>query len=136
MKIILDCNIWISFLIGHQAQFVQQILTDTRIDVYVCDELLEEIHNVSSRPKIRTRIGDDELDDFFRIIYAFCRMANIEQKAQSEIRDPKDLYLLSLAESIEADYIVSGDADLIELKQHKTTKMMSLADFKAKLLDN
>lgn len=136
MKIILDCNIWISFLIGHQAQFVQQILTDTRIDVYVCDELLEEIHNVSSRPKIRTRISDEELDDFFRIIYAFCRMADIEQEAQSKIRDPKDLYLLSLAESIEADYIVSGDADLIELKQHKTTKMMSLADFKAKLLDN
>ena len=136
MKIILDCNIWISFLIGHQAQFVQQILTDTRIDVYVCDELLEEIHNVSSRDKIRTRVSNEELDDFFRIIYAFCRMANIEQKAQSEIRDPKDLYLLSLAESIEADYIVSGDADLIELKQHKTTKMMSLADFKAKLLDN
>lgn len=136
MKIILDCNIWISFLIGHQAQFVQQILTDTRIDVYVCDELLEEIHNVSSRDKIRTRVSNEELDDFFRIIYAFCRIANIEQKAQSEIRDPKDLYLLSLAESIEADYIVSGDADLIELKQHKTTKMMSLADFKAKLLDN
>ena len=136
MKIILDCNIWISFLIGHQAQFVQQILTDTRIDVYVCDELLEEIHNVSSRDKIRTRVSNEELDDFFRIIYAFCRMANIEQKAQSEIRDPKDLYLLSLAESIEADYIISGDADLIELKQHKTTKMMSLADFKAKLLDN
>lgn len=136
MKIILDCNIWISFLIGHQAQFVQQILTDTRIDVYVCDELLEEIHNVSSRDKIRTRVSNEELDDFFRIIYAFCRMANIEQKAQSEIRDPKDLYLLSLAESIEADYIISGNADLIELKQHKTTKMMSLADFKAKLLDN
>ena len=136
MKIILDCNIWISFLIGHQAQFVQQILTDTRIDVYVCDELLEEIHNVSSRDKIRTRVNNEELDDFFHIIYAFCRMANIEQKAQSEILDPKDLYLLSLAESIEADYIVSGDADLIELKQHKTTKMMSLADFKAKLLDN
>ena len=136
MRIILDCNIWISFLIGHQAKSIQQILTDTRFEVYICDELLEEIHDVCSRPKIRTRISDEELDDFFHIIYAFCRMANIEQKAQSEILDPKDLYLLSLAESIEADYIVSGDADLIELKQHKTTKMMSLADFKAKLLDN
>ena len=43
MKIILDCNIWISFLIGHQAQLIQKILTDTRFDVYVCDELLEEM---------------------------------------------------------------------------------------------
>ena len=135
MKIILDCNIWISFLIGHQTQLVQQILTDTRFDVFVCDELMEEIHSVSSRPKIRTRIGDDELDDFFRIIYAFCRMAKIGQKAQSEIRDPKDLYLLSLAESIDADFIVSGDADLLDLKRHKQTKLLKLADFR-KLMEN
>lgn len=135
MKIILDCNIWISFLIGHQAQLVQQILTDTRFDVYACDELLEEIHDVCSRDKIRTRVTDEELDDFFRIIYAFCHMAKIEQKAQSEIRDPKDLYLLSLAESTEANYIVSGDSDLLDLQQHKQTKMLKLSDFK-KLLEN
>ena len=135
MKIILDCNIWISFLIGHQAQLVQQILMDTRFDVYVCDELLEEIHNVSSRPKIRTRISDEELDDFFRIIYAFCHIEKIERQAQSEIRDPKDLYLLSLAESIEADFIISGDADLLDLIQYKQTKLLKLADFR-KFLEN
>ena len=136
MKIILDCNIWISFLIGHQTNPIQQILTDMRFDVYACDELLEEIHEVSSRPKILTRIGNDELDDFFRIIYAFCQMAKIERQAQSKIRDPKDLYLLSLAESIEADYIVSGDADLLDLQQHGQTKMIKLVDFKAKFLEN
>ena len=136
MKIILDCNIWISFLIGHQTQLVKQILTDMRFDVYVCDELLEEIHDVSSRPKIRTRISDEELDDFFRIIYAFCRKAKIEQQAQSEIRDPKDLYLLSLSEKVNADFLVSGDIDLLELQQHGQTKMITLAEFKAKLLDN
>jgi hypothetical protein len=136
MKIILDCNIWISFLIGHQTNSIQQILTDMRFDVYICDELLEEIHEVSSRPKILTRIGNDELDDFFRIIYAFCQMAKIERQAQSKIRDPKDLYLLSLAESIEADYIVSGDADLLDLQQHGQTKMIKLVDFKARFLEN
>lgn len=135
MKVILDCNIWISFLIGHQAKSIQQILTDTRFDVYICDELLEEIHDVCSRPKIRTRISDEELDDFFRIIYAFCHMAKIEQKALSEIRDPKDLYLLSLAESINANCIVSGDADLLDLKRHKQTKLLKLVDFR-KFLEN
>ena len=133
MKIILDCNIWISLLIGHQALLVRQILTDMRFDVYACDELLEEIHDVCSREKIRTRVTDEEMDDFFRIIYAFSHIAKIEQKAQSEIRDPKDLYLLSLAESIEADCIVTGDNDLLELKQHKQTQMIKLADFRNSL---
>ncbi len=47
------------------------------------------------------------------------------------IRDPKDLYLLSLAETIGADYIVSGDADLTDLGQYHQTRIMKLADFKA-----
>lgn len=37
MKVILDCNIWISFLIGHQASLMQRILTDFRIDVLTCE---------------------------------------------------------------------------------------------------
>lgn len=122
-------------MIGRQASLVQRILTDNRFDVYVCEELLEEIHNVCSRDKIRVRVSEEELDDFVRIIYAFCRLAKIEQKAQSEIRDPKDLYPLSLAESINADYIVSGDYDLIDLKQQGQTKMMTLAEFRTKLLE-
>ena len=47
------------------------------------------------------------------------------------IRDPKDLYLLSLAETIGANYIVSGDADLTDLVQYDQTRIMKLADFKA-----
>ena len=133
MKVILDCNIWISFLIGHQASLMQRILTDFRIDVLTCEELLNEIQEVSERPKIRSHVSDEELEEFFRIIYAFGKMLNITTNSEATIRDPKDLYLLSLAESTEADYIVSGDADLLELKQHKLSKMISLAEFKTML---
>ena len=133
MKVILDCNIWISFLIGHQASLMQRILTDFRIDVLTCEELLNEIQVVSERPKIRSHVSDEELEEFFRIIYAFGKMVNITTNSEAAIRDPKDLYLLSLAESTKADYIVSGDADLLELKQHKLTKMISLAEFRTML---
>lgn len=135
MKVILDCNIWISFLIGHQAEWMGCFLTDPRFEVYVCDALLDEIGDVGNRPKIRARIDETELEDLFRIVYAYCRIAKIESQAQSNIRDPKDLYLLSLAESVGADYIVSGDADLLALQKHKNTKMMSLADFKTMVTD-
>ena len=66
------------------------------------------------------------------IINAFCQFAIISTEAPATaIRDPKDLYLLSLAETIGADYIVSGDADLTDLGQYNQTKIMKLADFKA-----
>ena len=94
MKVIIDTNLWISFLIGHQTQLVRRMLTDLRFDVYVCSRLIEEIRDVASR-------------------------------------DPKDLYLLALADTIGADYIVSGDADLTDLGQYNQARIMKLADFKA-----
>ena len=132
MKVIIDTNLWISFLIGHQTQLVRQMLTDLRFDVYVCSRLIEEIRDVASRDKIRKYVSESDLDDLLAIINAYCQFATIEAEvAPTAIRDPKDLYLLALADTIGADYIVSGDADLTDLGQYNQARIMKLADFKA-----
>ena len=132
MKVIIDTNLWISFLIGHQTQLVRRMLTDMRYDVYVCARLIEEIRDVANRDKIRKYVTPSDIDDLLAIINAFCQFAVIHTEAPATaIRDPKDLYLLSLAETIGADYIVSGDADLTDLAQYHQTRIMTIADFKA-----
>ncbi len=131
MKVIIDTNLWISFLIGHQTQLVRRMLTDLRFDVYVCIRLIEEIRDVASRDKIAKFLKPTDLDDLLAIIHAFCKYSTINvETPSSAVRDPKDLYLLQLAETIGADYIVSGDADLTDLGQHQQTKIVKLADFK------
>ena len=130
MKVILDCNIWISFLLSRQDCLLKKMLMDTRFDIYICEELLSEIINVARRDKIRKRVSENELQQLLRIIDAFCKKTTISQIAESIIRDPKDLYLLSLAETIDANYIVSGDKDLTDLNQHLKTRIVKLADFK------
>ena len=131
-KVIIDTNLWISFLIGHQAGLVRRMLIDLRFDVYVCAQLIEEIRNVANRDKIRKHLGPNDLDDLLDIINAFCQFALIEADiSPMAIRDPKDLYLLALADTIGADYIVSGDADLTDLGQYNQTRIIKLADFKA-----
>ena len=130
MKVILDCNIWISFLLSRQDCLLRRMLMDTRFDICICEELLAEIVNVARRDKIRKRVREAELQQLLKIIDAFCEKTTISQIAESIIRDPKDLYLLSLAETIDANYIVSGDKDLTDLNQHLKTRIVKLADFK------
>ena len=130
MKVILDCNIWISFLLSRQDCLLRRMLMDTRFDICICEELLAEIVNVARRDKIRKRVSEAELQQLLKIIDAFCEKTTIDNIAESIIRDPKDLYLLSLAETIDADYIVSGDKDLTDLNQHLRTRIIKLADFK------
>ena len=135
MKVIIDTNLWISFLIGHQTQVVRRMLTYVRFDVYVCERLIEEIRHVASRDKIRKRVTPADVEDLLSIIHAFCQFATIQLEVpQSAVRDPKDLYLLALAETIDADYIVSGDADLTDIGHYLQTKIVKLADFKAMML--
>ena len=135
MRIILDTNIWISFLIGHRLPEIRKIVTDERFDVFVCPQLMEEIIDVASRDKISKHLGPSDLDDLLAIINAFCQFTTISTEvAPTAVRDPKDLYLLALADTIGADFIVSGDADLTELKQHNQTRIVKLADFKAMML--
>ena len=130
MKVILDCNIWISFLLSRQDCLLRRMLMDTRFDIYMCEELLTEIVNVARRDKIKKRVSETELQQLLKIIDAFCEKTTIEHIAESIIRDPKDLYLLSLAETIDADYLVSGDKDLTDLNQHLRTRIIKLVDFK------
>ncbi len=130
MKVILDCNIWISFLLGKQHGLLKKVLTDMRFDVYVCRELLQEIADVACRDKIRKRVSEEELRQLFKIIDAYCYYEEISTKVVTGVRDPKDLYLLSFAQEITADYIVSGDKDLTDLECYQQTKILKLTEFK------
>ena len=130
-KVIIDTNLWISFLLGHQVQFVRRVLTDLRFEVYVCARLIEEIRDVASRDKICKHLGSNDLDDLLAILNAFCQFVVIESEVSpTAVRDPKDLYLLALADTIGADYIVSGDADLTDLGEYHQARIIKLDDFK------
>ena len=134
MKVIFDCNIWVSFLIGHYLTEVREMLTSPTMAVYSCPQLMAEVVDVTGRDKIRRYVTDADVEDLLRIIRAYCRNVELVHEATSAVRDPKDLYLLSLAETVGADCLVSGDSDLLVLGQHKNTRLIKLSDFR-RLID-
>lgn len=129
MKIIIDTNLWISFMLGHKIATMRTLLTHTAVEIYVCRELLDEIQDVSSREKIRKYIHSEDVNDTLKLIHLYGKYVAIQTRSQSSIRDPKDLYLLSLADTIKANYIVTGDKDLLVLEKHNRTRIISITEF-------
>ena len=43
------------------------------------------------------------------------------------ILEPKDSYLLAMAEASQARFLVSGDKELLRLKRHKSTRSITPA---------
>ena len=50
-RVIVDTNCWISFLIGKRLSSLVDLLSNERVRLVVCDELLEEIREVTKRRK-------------------------------------------------------------------------------------
>lgn len=50
-----------------------------------------------------------------------------------ESREPKDNFLLDLIEFSNADFLVTGDKDLLELNPFKTTQILTPAEFEKQL---
>ena len=92
---------------------------------YVCKELIGEYKAVVQRPKLKKYIGEKDVLDTLELMSLYC----IEKPAVSPIRDVKDLYLLSLADTIPADYIISGDKDLLVLGKHNETRILDYNSF-------
>lgn len=129
MKVILDTNIWISFLLGKRLSILREIVDMEEVDIYVSDELLAELRSVAFRPKFQGKIDFQSVLNLFELINAKCKIIEGYKDAGSAIRDIKDLYLLSMAESIPADYLVTGDDDLLVLRNHLGTKIITFAEF-------
>ena len=60
-------------------------------------------------------------------------MTDITIEAKSPIRDIKDIYLLSMAESVPVDYIISGDKDLTDLGSHAGIPILKYSEFLEKI---
>jgi len=118
MRILFDTNLLISFMIGRRLASLREVLYRHDVEVYVSEQELDEIRNVIERPKFDKLISQETRYYFFEMVYDVCLFTDITVNAISPIRDPKDLYLLSMAESVPVDYIVSGDSDLTDLGQH------------------
>ena len=118
MKVLFDTNLWISFMIGKRLSSLADVLCRHDVEVYVSEQLLDEIRGVIAREKFDKLISTETRYYFFEMVYDICLFTDINVEAKSDIRDPKDLFILSMAESVPVDYIISGDRDLTDMKQH------------------
>lgn len=133
MKVLFDTNLWISFMIGKRLSSFADVLCNHDIQVYMSEQLLNEIQTVIARPKFNSIISIESRQAFIDMVDNICYWTPITIQAKSPIRDIKDLFILSMAESVPVDYIVSGDKDLTVLKSHAGIPIISYSDFLTKL---
>lgn len=123
-KIILDTNLWISFLISSNFTEIDALIQKREIIFLFSDESLKEFIEVVQRPKFKKFFSRKDVEKLLDTFDQYALLINVESRIEI-CRDPKDNFLLNLAVDGKADFLVTGDQDLLVLGKIKTTEILT-----------
>ena len=130
-RIIIDTNLWISFLITKKESTLDKIFSNDLVVLLYSQELIDEFITVAKRPNFTKYFSTDDLQ---RLLLSISRRAIfIEVTSLIDIcRDPKDNFLLALSKDGKASHLITGDKDLLELKKIGKTKILPMREYLAR----
>jgi len=127
-KLILDTNLWISFLISRRYNQLDNLLDSGKIVFIFSHESIEEFITVANRPKFKKYFSDSDLNELIRQFDKYGKLVKVKTQL-SLCRDIKDNFLLNLAVDSNANYLITGDLDLLILKKVHNTKICTWSEF-------
>ncbi|WP_375495189.1 putative toxin-antitoxin system toxin component, PIN family [uncultured Nostoc sp.] len=132
IKIIIDTNLWISFLIGKELKHLQNLFLEETIQVVLYEEIVEELLLVTQRPKLQKYFPPNKLNELIQVLRTIGLFINIKSEV-SLCRDAKDNYLLALSKDSDANFLLTGDQDLLEIAKFENTEIVTYQEFLLKL---
>jgi putative PIN family toxin of toxin-antitoxin system len=120
--VVLDANVFISYLLAPDRSTAVQRCVELGIsgafELIIPEPLLAELtRKIAEKPYLAARISQEELGQLVGILF---RMGVVIPRLEDSIprlsREDKDDYLLAYARAANADYLVTGDNDLLVLR--------------------
>lgn len=132
-KAVLDTNILVSALITPRGTpgRVVRAWRDGSFELVTSPSLLEELREALHRPKImhRYHLSPKDIQDLLALLANTTTMVTGTASVPDILSDPDDVPVLACAAEGQADYIVTGDGDLLRLKSYKGTRIVRPSAF-------
>lgn len=134
LKVVVDTNVLVSASFKKASpipNYIYQALKFQRFILITSQEILEEVEGVISRDYIvaRSKMTEKDRLAFIETIKEVSLLTSRQTTVQSSSRDVTDNKFLACAYEAKANYIVTGDNDLLVLKKYKGTKIIKPRDF-------
>jgi len=133
-KAVLDTNVIVSGIIreaGPPGQILRLLFEGQKFTAVTSLQILAEVKAVLSREKIRKYHGwtDEQIDIFLAFFYTQSEVTEGKLTVQVIVQDPSDDKFLACAGEGSADYLVSGNKHLLDLKVYEGVQIVPPATF-------
>ena len=128
IRVVLDTNVLVSALLfGGRTVMLRDLWKSGRIIPLVTKETFTEFRKVLSYPKFK--LTQREIRSILNEeILPFVEPVEITKQVDGICRDPHDDMFLAVAADGDAKFLVTGDEDLLVLKQYSQTRIVTLAE--------
>jgi len=126
LKVVLDSNIFISFLISHQPPIstILDLWAKGELVVYYSVEILEELETALKYPKICELVSGLETESLIDAVKIMGILV-VPTKKIEICRDKKDNKYLEVSLESASKFLISGDKDLLVLGEFEDTSIVS-----------
>ena len=131
VRVIIDTNLWISFLISKRLRKLDKLFNNDSVVFIFSNELIAEFLEVAARPKFVKYFKREDVQQVIDVIDC-CSETHKVTSVVDECRDVKDNFLLALAKDSKADYLITGDNDLLVIKKFHNTEILTYTEFEIK----
>lgn len=129
LRIIIDTNWYISATINQKSRrSLYELLTNNNLVIIFSNEILLEYNQVIKRSKFKKIINHSQISRFMNLVISKTELVEIKSDLKGS-RDINDNFLLSLSHDSNSDYLITGDLDLLILKESGTTQIITLNRF-------
>lgn len=131
-RAVADTNIVISGLLWRgNPRRILDAARDGIVELYTSPVLLEELEDVLSRERFIRRLAAANVmvQDLIAGYGALATVIEAEPIEPVILVDPDDDAVLACALAADAEVIVSGDSDLLDLKEHKEIRILTATEF-------
>jgi putative PIN family toxin of toxin-antitoxin system len=132
MKVVLDTNIFVAaFFWNGNPRKVFDRVTNGLDELFITDDILKEIFTVMSRDKFDANI--DNIEEYIKIIESYSVKIIPKNKPEEISRDKDDDKILQCGFEGNVNYIITGDNDLLVLKEYKNIKIIKPKEYLDKI---
>lgn len=129
-RIIIDTNLWISYLITKGYHRLDELILSDKAILIFSRELIDEFVEVSQRPKFARYFNSNDISRLLDLFDSYGQLVKVKSNVQI-CRDLKDNFLLSLSKDSKADYLITGDKDILDLKKFGNTIILTITEFES-----
>jgi putative PIN family toxin of toxin-antitoxin system len=127
LRAVFDTNVLASGFLSHATTPGRLLLgwKEGLFELVVSEPILEELHETLSDPYFRRRLTSEQIEENLALVRREATVVGITTQVQGVATHPEDDLVLAAALSSQAQYLVTGDAQLQRLGAYQGIAILS-----------